>query len=193
MQVEGAGLVRPAPVSLRFTSGMVERILAIAKERDEYRGYRKRSDSWGRGFVSNPTFVGLTGEYAVCRYLSARSVCNLQPDIELRKFGDGGCDIDAGGLVVQVKTRSSGTRNLIRRVDAKKRIRGLDCDAFVFASWDQKNMDVSLLGWIYSAQARLRGSHTRSSVATHWNLEVADDLLFPMKRLVEAILVRRGT
>jgi hypothetical protein len=165
-----------------------------ADRRDQYRGYRSRSDAWGRGFVKNPILVGLGGEYAYAELSSRRGYLRFV-DLALRVHGDGGRDFEQCGLIVQVKTRRKGLgqRSLVKRGDRYGRIVPLACDVFVFAQWDETaNESPRLLGWIWAADASRIGQFERSPVQTadHWNLRIADTLLSPMTRLIDEFEAR---
>jgi len=142
--------------------------------------------------TANPILKGMVGEHAMCVYLS-RNGLRLFADLSLRERGDGGCDVLAAGLVLQVKTMSPRNYRqlLIRRVDSQKRLRGLECDAFVLAHWPGK-LDVHLLGWIWAGRASEVGRLRLSPIngAGHWNLVIPDKALFPLPDLRTEIDLR---
>lgn len=166
-----------------------------ADTRDLYRGYSRRRDAWGKGLVpgKSATFVGLMGEHAVAVYLSRRGF-PMFADVTLRPCGDGGADIHVVGLRLQVKTRRKGLggRNYVRRVD-RGRIVPFNCDAFVFAQWDETPTNpVLLLGWAWRKDVAT-GTFERSPIgaAQHWNLRIQDVDLQPMSRLVDELIARK--
>jgi hypothetical protein len=197
MQVEGIGKVPPAPVQVRTALNRLRWLRDEADKRNAYRGYTRRTDAWGRGFIRNPALVGLMGEHCSCEYLTRRGFpCFV--DIVLRPYGDDGRDLEVCGLVLQVKTRRKGIarRSLVKRGDGRGRIVPLACDVFVFAQWDETAPDdvPQLLGWIWARDARSYGVFERSPVsyADHWNLRIPDALLLPMSRLVDELASRRA-
>lgn len=191
MMKEGEGRVPPAPVEIRLTAGDVEYLRVQAERRNQFRGYAASGEPWKMGFIKDPIFVGLCGEHALCVHLNRAAGCYVFVDTSLRLDGDGGCDVRTDGFVIQVKTRSSGEENLVRRVDAKKRLRSFECDFFVFASWHAQENAVRLLGWIRPLEAIEVSAHQRSRVADHFNLSIPPEFLEPMNRLVDEILLRR--
>lgn len=183
MITEGTGMRAPAPVKIRLSAGDMTMLRAAAEEL-ESRKYGKRTDTWGKGLVASPMFVGLCGEHACCVFLNRKLSTNVQVDTVLRRYGDGGADIVLMGLRIQVKTRSSGKRNLIRRVDDTKRLRGLSVHAFVFAQLLEAQRLVHLLGWCHATDARKNGRLSKSARGEWWNIEVEEKYLLPMNDLV---------
>lgn len=164
-----------------------------AAQRAAFRGYALRSDAWGRGFIRDPILVGLVGEHATCQLLTRRGFrCGV--DLALRPNGDGGRDIEVGGLVLQVKTRRKGIgqRSLVKRGD-RGRILPFQCHVFVFAEWNDEPplYGPLLLGWIWAPDAR-REAFERSPIATasHWNLKIRDAALLPITRLIDELQAR---
>lgn len=193
MLVEGIGLKPPAPQRLSLSLMEFGVLREAAAKRAVFRGYALRSDAWGRGFIRDPILVGLVGEHATCTWLTSRGFpCAV--DLSLRPTGDGGRDLELGGLVLQVKTRRKGLgqRSFVKRGD-RGHILPLQCHVFVFAEWnDATPFDgPKLLGWIWALQAR-REAFERSPIpaASHWNLKIPDASLFPMSRLVDELHAR---
>lgn len=171
---EGLGLVAPTPVAVSITSGDFAYLESAATARDKFRGYATRTDSWGRGFVDRPTLVGLLGEHAWCAFLNKQLGTRLMVDLELRPRGDGGVDINALGLTIDVKTRVSGERYLVRRINDRKEILPLDAEYYAFAKV-VSNKEVLLLGWTdrlsMTMSSKLLPSPTKSP---HWNLDIPE-------------------
>lgn len=194
MLVEGMGTIAPAPVRIGLSRTELRILRDIAEQRNVYRGYARRADAWGRGFIKNPALVGLVGEHAVCKFLTCRGFQRFA-DTALRPTGDGGRDIEVMGLVLQVKTRRNGIgrRSLVKRGD-RGRIVPLSCDVFVFVQWAEESPDeAQLLGWLWAKDASRTASFERSPIpdATHWNLKIPDVLLLPMSRLGDELVARR--
>ena len=193
MLVEGVGLKAPAPVKVSMMPEEYDVLRDAAAQRAAYRGYARRQDAWGRGFIRDPILVGLVGEYANCKFLSRRGFpCEV--DLTLRPYGDGGRDIVVAGLRLEVKTRRKGLgqRSFVKRFD-RGRILPIRCDAFVFAEWnDEPPIHCPLLlGWIWAPAAR-RECFERSPIAkaSHWNLKVRDVALLPMSRFIDELHAR---
>lgn len=193
MLTEGKGLRPPAPVKIRLTPSEVSFLQNEAGRRDSFRRYRDRKDAWGRGYTDGPTFVGLVGEHAVCAFLSRRLGVYLKVDTALRRKGDGGADVFVFGLRLQVKTKKTGTKNLIRRLDHEKQLRGLFAHAFVFARWLENQRLVQLLGWIRARDVTEVGKFCKSTRDEHWNLDIEDHHLLPMNDLVDELVLRRAS
>ncbi len=185
MLVEGEGMVAPACRFIALGQCDVSILDNYARDRDRYRRYVDRADAWGRGLIKHPILYGLMGEHALCVYLRAAGL-NLSVNRELLPRGDGGADLSARGLDMQVKTNVTGTSNLIRRIDDRRRLLPLGCDLFVFTSVSTAPLGVNLKGWIWASDAsacdmsRIR----RSRVAEHWNLMIDPRSLQPMNRLI---------
>lgn len=195
MLIEGRGKIPPTPEIVHLTATDIEIVADVAAKRNQYRGYARRQDSWGRGSISDPVFVGLLGEHAVALFLNRRASCHLAIDSELRPFGDGGIDLTTDGLVFSIKTRQSASRsNLFRRVDGRKNLRALRGDFHVFCR-RESDREIWILGWIDSSTMRQVARHVPGIAknADWWNLDVDDAELTPMCRLVEEIKLRRET
>lgn len=215
MIVEGKGHVVPAPVRITLSRGDVELIRREAARRDKFRGYSARRDKWGRGLVAgSPAFYGMCGEWSLCRYLNRRLGLGLVLDTVLRKGGDGGVDVVASGLRVQVKTLVTGVDLLIRRIDERKRVLGLASEAYVFAAMSHRAPDlhepptlpclvdapstptgvkVDLLGWIARSDARRVGTSEHSRKGDWWNLRIDRAHLQAMTRLCDEARLRSAS
>jgi len=189
MMTEGTGVRSPSPVKIQLSTGDMS-MLREAAARLESARYGKRQDTWGKGLVSSPMFVGLCGEHACCVFLNRKLATNVQVDTVLRSHGDGGADIVLMGLRIQVKTRSVGKRNLIRRIDGEKRVRGLSVHAFVFAQLFESTRLVHLLGWCHAADTRKNGRLSKSARGDWWNIELEGKHLLPMNDLATEISTR---
>lgn len=191
MRTEGTGLRPPAPVPIKFSRSDFAFLREQAIRRRNFRGYAKRADAWGRGFISDPVFVGMCGEQACCAYLNRRLGTDLKVDTVLRYKGDGGVDIMVFGMRLQVKTRAIGSRNLVRRVTEEKKVVPIPVHAFVFAQLLESEGKVNLLGWLPATEATEHGRQVKSGKANFWNLEVDAKFLEPMKDLAEHLNLRR--
>lgn len=182
---EGRGRVAPKPIRILLSNQERRIIRRLTEERTAYRGYANSQSKWKQGLVgaSQAVLIGMTGQYALRRYLGIAD----DDDSRLKPQGDGGVDLEHKGLTMQVKTRR-GTRidNLIRRVTDRKKICPLVTKLFAFCQFND-DATVYLLGWIRSRDARLCGHFKRSSVAEHWNLVVDDVNLLPIHQLKEEL------
>lgn len=188
--VEGDGQRPPGAVCRELPPGMRHLLRQKADERTTYRAYARRPDQWGRGFDSDAVYLGLVGEWAVCAYLG------LPHETPLLPAGDGGQDIEAHGLRIQVKTRRRvNGENLIRRVDERRSMRPLPSDIYVFVQHDpvRDQSGVRLIGWEWRKGIRKgSGRLQRSRRARHFNLVIADQDLLPMCRLRDELAVKRA-
>ena len=194
MQVESVGhRVAPSPVIVRLTPGDVLLIEEIARKRDEFRGYSRRPDQWGRGFLRtmSPTKVGLLGEHATATWLNRNAGCRLSVDADPKPWGDDGTDLQTDGIGIQVKTRATAKRNMFRRLDGRGRLRPMRCDLFVFCRY-ASDREIHLLGWLKSHEVTRMAKNVKSPVGNHWNLVVEDYDLTTIRRLVDEIEVRRS-
>ncbi|MBA2718909.1 MAG: hypothetical protein H0U52_06680 [Chloroflexi bacterium] len=182
----GRGRIAPAVEVVRLTASEVEFVRLAAVARNDFRRYSQRRDDWGRGFVPDAPFNGMLGELAACKHLNKRTKLSVQIDTELREKGDGGKDLVFGDLVVQVKTKVTGTQNLIKRLDGGKALKALGCDVFLFVR-RITDAEFHLVGWITGAGARAVGKHGASRRDSHWNLDIDPCDLEPISRLVTKI------
>lgn len=190
--IEGMGYKAPAEVFIHMALGDIELLHQIAERRDRFRRYAGRPDRWGRGLIKHPILHGLIGEHALCVYLR-RVGFNLSVDSRLLPNGDGGRDLEACGLSLQVKTNVTGNANLIRRIDDRRNLIPLGCDLFVFARVSPNPPGAYLKGWIWSRKASASDMNRicKSTVAEHWNLRIDPRLLDPMSRLLVELVSRR--
>jgi hypothetical protein len=183
----------PTPIFIRLSRTILRLLRDTAARRHQYRRYAARADAWGRGFIKDAILVGLVGEHGLCDLLTRRHFpCCV--DLKLYPNGDGGRDILVSGVRIQVKTRRRGLakRSFVRRFDRGKII-PLQCDAYVFAQWEESQDTVQILGWVWATDASRRATVGRSplATATHWNLKIDDASLLPMSRLVDDLFARR--
>lgn len=193
MLIEGRGLtIAPAPITEHISDADYEYAVRVASDRDKYRRYDERHDQWGRGLIKNPILTGLSGEIGTSSFLNRRAGCRLSIDAELKQRGDGGVDLTTDGMGIQVKTRMPTSRtNLYRRIDSQKRILPLRSEFYVYCRLVSERT-VQLLGWL-TADATIKTARcVRSPVGNWWNLEIEDNQLLPMSRLVEEIQYRRS-
>ncbi len=191
MLIEGRGLVAPAEAPVSLTLSEVEYCRRVAEERNGFRRYSSRSDRWGKGLVDDPVLVGTLAELATAKLLNRRAGCSMSVDARLHSKGDDGCDLRASGIGIQVKSRVKGSRNLIRRVDDRKRLRPLTAEVFVFCRYVHAQ-ETRLLGWLYSDAVRRVSKHERSVVGDWWNLDVDAIHLRPVHELVNEIVIARS-
>jgi hypothetical protein len=192
MLVEGKGLVAPAPAPITVPRNVYAYYVEQAQRRRSFQRYAQRADAWGRGLTTSPELTGFLGHWAFCNYLNRRMGTSLAPDMVPRRGGDGGVDIVIGNVTIQVKTRVTSRRNLIRRVDAAKKMRGLVCKLFAFARWEPEQMRVSLLGWSEALSVLDVGRLRKSPRANHFNLDVGDEHLESVARLPDWVRARSG-
>lgn len=192
MMSEGTGKKAPAPIAVHLSARDIAQLSFVAEQRNKLRSYGQRSDAWGRGFNANSTLLGLFGECATSRLLESKLDARVPLDLALRERGDHGVDLDALGTRLQVKCRERGKDNLIRRVDDRKRIREIDCDAFVFTKWVPP-ATVHFLGWVEARDVSRVGIFQRSprADARHFNVVIPAEELEPLTKLVDFIQARR--
>jgi len=182
--VEGKGKVPPSPDVVTISASEVEYVRLIAERRNSFRGYAHRQDTWGRGLIRNPAFCGLLGEHGLCSYLNKRLGTKLAVDGELRIRGDGGRDIEIAGMSVELKTRVTGERYLVRRLDDRRRIKEIVSDYVAFSKLISER-EIHLLGWQTRSQFRLLSKLVKSTRGEWWNLDIDERELRPMSQLVE--------
>jgi hypothetical protein len=180
---EGRGKVAPKPIRFILSGQEAQIIRRLVVERTSYRGYANSQSKWKQGLVgaSQAVLIGMTGQYALRRYLGIAD----DDDSRLKPRGDGGIDLEHKGLTMQVKTRRRAkTESLIRRVTDRKKVCPLVSEIMAFCQYENETT-VLLLGWIRCRHARLNGHFKRSSVADHWNLVIGDSDLLPIRQLKE--------
>lgn len=189
MQVEGIGKVSPAGIPFRVSSDDWAWLKIIVQKRNEYRGYSQSRNTWKRGIIPDGEMIGICGEFGLTQFLNSRLRARLAVDDRLLTDGDGGKDVELYDLTMQVKTRGTSTKNLIRRVDDRRRLRPSVADLFVFAQFDCRSRDGRLIGWIWTKTVRLVAKHQKSTRGDWWNDYIADAELLPMDRLISELKV----
>lgn len=188
--VEGRGRIAPAPILVCLDDGDMDMIDRMGQRRADERKYEQRNDRWGRGLTSDPIRVGFIGQFAVKRWLDrqmGKEICMM--DESYKPMGDGGIDLKAAGITMQVKSTAKAPDAtgdmLIRRVSGTKRVQSMTADIFLYVASAGGNRP-ELLGWI---ERRKIGDvrFGQSKVADHWNIEIPRDRLKPMNRLVSKI------
>jgi hypothetical protein len=185
------GRVAPSPALVTLTPSDVELVRMVAERRNRYRGYTYRPDAWGRGFVTNPALHGLLGELAACAFINKRLGTRLSIDSEDMRNGDGGVDIRVRGVSVDVKTRVTGHRCLVRRFDEHKRLMPLTADVYLFAQMESARR-IWLLGWMSSADMVSLARFEKSSRADHWNLDISESDLEMPSHLIRHIALQEA-
>jgi hypothetical protein len=186
MESEGKGKVPPRPIAMILSTQEILIIRNIAEERSDYHHYSGSRSTWKQGLTGDaitPIIMGRAGEYAVEKYLGVIGDTSLKPN------GDGGVDLVINGRTLQIKTRRRAKHaNLIRRVTDRKKICKLEVEILVFCQ-NETEENVSILGWIFTRDARLVWKFKRSplSNAKHWNLVIDDAELLPIKSLKEEL------
>lgn len=206
VMIEGRGEVKPNPKRIAIGRSELALFHSIAEERAKRR-YVMRTDKWGRGLSSGievaslgfvpkaelPILTGLVGEYAAFNYLAQYfGAINVHWNPQPMLIGDGGRDLEVFGRNVQVKTRRSPYgKTLVRRVQkAGGSIEPLDFDVLVGSQWIPSNGgQVLLLGWCQ--RERLFDSNFSKSRFNHFNLEIIDDHLLPMQRLIDHLTIKQ--
>lgn len=205
-QIEGSGKKPPAPLSVKLTDGSLLQLLREAKKRSEYRAYSARPDQWGQGLTGGtvipnvgtideqtlPILTGMVGEYIVCHLLNRRTGVDAKVDFENRSGGDGGKDIVANGLRIDVKTRRKKDGRLdtflVRHATEYGRQVPLLADAYVFAEWNRGHV-VDLHG--YATRDDVEASQIAPARrGNHTNYEIQPADLRPMSRLFDEIRSR---
>lgn len=193
MMVEGKGLVAPHPVPIVLMPHELRWLEGIAEERERRRGYQSRPDAWGKGFIANPTLVGLAGEYALAQHLTEKLGFPVCINTDDAPCGDGGVDlVPVPGVRVQVKTRTRRADVLLRRETEKGYIVPLAWDVAVSVTWERELTPhmLTLDGFITRDAFRGRSEVAEGRRGSHKNLVCEDCHLEPIKRLVEAMQLR---
>jgi hypothetical protein len=185
---------------VRLDGDLVLRVKERAMQQSMERDYRGRGDTWGRGLCDDRPgmpreavgpFVGLLGEAALVEWLNGqfgRRVVEL--DLEPRANGDGGCDVLAMGVPIQVKTRTGDYGvSLVRRYRGDGTAEQPRSRIHVFAQVERLHEHQPvLLGWSWTDDVfRLpvvparRGDHMNSEVGDHL---LSDMLLLPAELIM---------
>lgn len=186
---EGRGVVEPTAVEVPFGSCELEHLTEVASARNSHRGYSNSSSAWKRGSASNPVLIGLAGEWAFQRFLSARRIKAPVVDDSLHN-GDGGIDASVAGRTYQVKTSQKCFPSLLVRRVLKGTLKPLVSDRFVFCQWMEGQEFVRLRGWCAKGVMLTRGklAKGRRGNGEWFNTELNASELIPMEDL--AILIK---
>lgn len=178
------------------------------KRRDAYRGYKDRTDRWGRGLLGDeseplPTFVGTAGEVIFIHWLRAACGVRLSIDDALRPHGDNGVDFEFLGLKVQVKCAWSRYRTLLHKVERHDVLptgelaEGVPVwDVCVRCQWPHWDDPTDLnfgevVGWVNRHDFRELGHVRPARRGDHLNVEVAALDLTPVSALADLVVARR--
>lgn len=194
MLVEGIGVKAPQRVPIVLTESELRVLFLCAKERAEYRCYQNRGDVWGRGCkdateipgigtltqAERPIFVGLLGEYAMKRFVTARFPGSCEIDTELRANGDFGIDLKPFGLSIDVKTRQTGNGpQLVKVIDGRGRPVPPKAMVLAICSWEGFST-VNIVGWNWTAELLNAKEAVEARGGRDWfNIEVDDTDLLP--------------
>lgn len=204
MNAEGIGIKAPSPHKVILTDHDMRCIVHEAKKRAAAK-YANATDRWSCGqkppihirnvgkitSTERPIVAGLLGEHVVSRLIKKRHGSGVAAlDLAIRRYGDGGIDLQAFGERIQVKTRQSPKHgNLVRRVCHSGFVVPINASYFVFCEWSG-SMSVSILGCI--SAALVLELPLVPGVSGHWQNAVVDDrLLEPFGRLLDNIAARK--
>lgn len=164
----------PIPEKIRLELG------GIASERDRRRAYSDRGDKWGRGFIQNPIYCGLAGEFVVCEFLRSRGIeCRWDP--KAVKYDTDG-DILAAGQWLEVKTKSKPyTGLLLRRIDERKRLRAFR--GFGVISCIDFGDAVELEGFVERTALICDSAIEKGKFGDYWNKRIEGADLKPIEKL----------
>lgn len=212
MITEGKGRHAPSPETRILSKADAMLCMNAAMRISQFRNYRQSRNSWKRGLMGEfvtiplvgtirgdvaPYFIGFTAEIALIDLLNRRTDAKLSFDDSLRSGGDGGADLTAFGLTIQIKGRQSDRPhakqrlNLVRHSTGDGRLVFPRASVLAFCETDIATLRVSLLGWMYSVHAKKlpivparRGSHK--------NVEIPDAMLRPISALVDSVAAHKG-
>jgi hypothetical protein len=182
---EGVGKVPPRPVKVRITTADLRLAQVVTVKRNRIRGYKSRSDQWGRGSLKtcDPVLVGTVGEIAFAHWCNHVLGLRLELDDADRMNGDYGVDFvieDAGGVGVQVKTaHSQYSELLIKCPQLNDCLTSNKWQACVRAHWPPRDepgnrLAVWLCGWVRPMEAKLKGEYVPSWCKKWWNYRVSE-------------------
>lgn len=198
VQIEGSGKKPPAQHDVKLTPGILQQLISEMRRRGEFRNYRGRADKWGVGLMDAivipgvasipkseaPILAGLVGEWVTQWLINKHCGTNGKVDVRLLEKGDGGKDISANGLQIDVKTRTRDYGKFL----VKKESLPPRCDAFAFCHYGC-SLVASVHGWLWTGdvlncevEPALRGDHR--------NYVIPCDRLLPMSRLYDEIRSR---
>ena len=103
---EGVGRVAPHPERVTLSDADLATARRLAWERVAARGYDRRADEWGYGYLGPwfANYAGFAGEIAFANWVARRLGLVVPVDSGYRPGGDGGVDFRLCGYGVQVKT-----------------------------------------------------------------------------------------
>ncbi len=192
MLVEGKGFIAPPQVSVTVTRAELEELETVAKDRDARRGYASRADSWGRGIVSNPTLMGLVGEFCLSKHLEAKLGIKVGINLDDAPRGDGGFDLVVLGKKIQVKTRGRKGDILIRRLTEGNKIVPIEWDVAVSVTWDSADPYVCYLDGFINRPDFLEQSEYAKGRRGDWmNMGAKDEDLDSIKHMIDKFLLLR--
>lgn len=145
--------------------------------------YGDRKDNWGRGLRADACAIGKGGEYAVRRWLTSTypslEVSEVGEFVDIRGYGDGGIDLIAGGIKMDIKSTSKGLYIPSTGAGSYKK----NCDVFV---WVQPRLQNYY--WIrgYILREDLSGFSTIDSyIGDHKIYDIPNDKLGNLKDLID--------
>jgi hypothetical protein len=202
MLVEGIGQKAPQRIPIVLTEDELRVLFLSAKERAEYRCYQNRGDAWGRGCkepldimglgtlsqAERPIFVGLLGEYAMKRFVTARFPGSCEIDLDLRASGDFGIDLKPFGLSIDVKTRQTNAGpQLVKVVDGRGRATPPKAMVLAICMWEGFST-VNIVGWNWTADLLDGKELVEARGGRDWlNIEVEDTDLLPACRMRDVL------
>lgn len=182
MESEGQGRRPPAPVPVRVFPADIVMAVEFARKYVRARQHAGKPGWRGgllpslfiRGFGRvekdiSGTVIGKVGEIAMCR------LAGVEPDLAIRRSGDGGRDLPLPCGKVQVKTSRNG-RNLVK-------LPAEQVPWFVFAKWDGSSASVDIFG--YLTRHRIVELFPVKSDKGNWlNYEIPCSSLLPVRSLL---------
>lgn len=182
MESEGQGRRPPAPVPVRVCPADIRLAIDFAREYVRAKQHAGKP-GWRGGLLPGlvvrggervekdiaGTVIGKVAEIAMCR------LAGVEPDLAIRRGGDGGRDLPLPCGKVQVKASMKG-RNLVR-VNAEQ------VPWFVFAKWDGVSANVEILGYL-SRQRVIEFAPVKSHLGNWLNHEIPCSSLLPIRSLL---------
>ena len=200
MFTEGIGKHPPSPIAVGLSRKELRLLREEAIEREAFRRYSRRKDSWGQGMIgtlsgditeiiggslpagATPVLIGLAGEWSTASHINNSLGTTLGVDVIKRKNGDGDTDLQVNGLKIQVKTKRYLTApNLVRCKNQSGWSVPIHAAVFVFCQWNFTETG-TLLGCIGAEE--MKALRQEQSPRGHWNYVIGDDDLLPMGRLI---------
>lgn len=193
----------PAPNFIPLDVGNILTAISEAKRRNDLRKYQFGCSKWKRGLTGSihvdgvgeiaaeiaPIVAGLLGEFACASFINRRlkrNACDV--DFRLLSIGDNDVDLCPFGLKIQVKTRTRDYgKHLVRVANPNGTPVTLNADAFVFAEWNRSDA-VRLYGWCWKKD--FRGMPVSKGKADQFNVEVFNEVTYPMTRLIDELKSR---